>query len=65
MTPTAAGCWPATGPAAESAADATLAGPADALLLLLWGRLDLDDPRIRLTGDRTAADRVLSARLVP
>jgi uncharacterized protein (TIGR03083 family) len=45
--------------------DAEIGGPADALLLLLWGRIRLDDPRIELTGDRAAATAVLSAGIVP
>ena len=48
------------GPAA-----AEVSGPADALVLLLWGRLGLDDPRLQLTGDRAAAASVLSAGIVP
>ena len=46
-------------------ADAEVSGRADVLLLLLWNRIGLDDPRIRLTGDRTAAVSVLSAGIVP
>jgi hypothetical protein len=34
-------------------------------VLLLWGRLGLDDPRIHLAGDRAAAATVLSAGIVP
>ena len=48
------------GPAA-----AEVSGPAEALVLLLWGRLGLDDPRLQLTGDRAAAASVLSAGIVP
>jgi uncharacterized protein (TIGR03083 family) len=46
-------------------ADAEVSGPAEALVLLLWGRLALGDPRIRLTGDPAAAATVLSAGIVP
>ena len=46
-------------------ADAEVSGPADALVLLLWGRLGLDDPRLHLTGDRVAAASVLAAGIVP
>ncbi len=46
-------------------ADATVTGPADALVLLLWGRLPLDDPRLTVTGSRDAAAAVLSADIVP
>jgi uncharacterized protein (TIGR03083 family) len=45
--------------------DAEVGGPADALVLLLWGRIGLDDPRIELTGDTSAAAAVLSAGIVP
>ena len=46
-------------------ADAEISGPAEALVLLLWGRLALQDPRISLTGDPAAAATVLSAGIVP
>jgi uncharacterized protein (TIGR03083 family) len=46
-------------------ADAEVSGSAEVLVLLLWGRLALDDPRIQLTGDRAAAAAVLSAGIVP
>jgi uncharacterized protein (TIGR03083 family) len=49
----------------ERSAEATIAGPAEALLLLLWGRTTIDDPRIRISGDRAAAVEVLSANLTP
>ena len=45
--------------------DATVTGPADALVLMLWGRLDLDDPRLTVTGSPEAAATVLGAGLVP
>ena len=35
------------------------------LLLLLWHRTTLDDPRLTVTGDRRAADAVLAAALTP
>jgi uncharacterized protein (TIGR03083 family) len=44
---------------------AEVSGPADVLVLLLWGRLGLDDPRIHLAGDRAAAVSVLTAGIVP
>ena len=53
-----------TGPRTHPA-DATVRGPAEELVLLLWGRLDLDDPRLTLTGSRAAAARVLTAGIVP
>jgi uncharacterized protein (TIGR03083 family) len=46
-------------------ADATVFGPADALVLLLWGRVGLDDPRLTVTGSQEAAAAVLSAGIVP
>lgn len=42
---------------------ATVTGPPEALLLLLWKRTTLDDPRISLTGSRDAAVEVLGARI--
>jgi uncharacterized protein (TIGR03083 family) len=45
--------------------DAEVSGPAAVLALLVWGRVPLDDPRLRLTGDRAAAAQVLSAGIVP
>lgn len=53
------------GEGAPAAPAATLRGPADVLLLLLWGRVGIDDPRIAVEGDRAAAVSVLSAGLVP
>ncbi len=49
----------------EATAEATVSGPAEALLLLVWGRIGLDDPRLSLTGDHDAALAVLSAGLTP
>jgi uncharacterized protein (TIGR03083 family) len=53
-----------TGAGAGPAA-AEVSGPAEVLVLVLWGRLGLDDLRIQLAGDRTAAATVLSAAIVP
>ena len=53
-----------TGPS-DGPVDAEVSGRADPLVLLLWGRVGLDDPRIQLTGDRAAAVSVLSAGIVP
>ena len=44
--------------------DATVSGPASALLLL-WGRIGLGGERIRLDGSAADADRVLRAGIVP
>ena len=49
----------------DGPADAEVSGPATALILLVWGRLPLDDPRLRLTGDWAAATAILSAGIVP
>lgn len=46
-------------------ADATVRGPAEVLVLLLWGRLDLEDPRLAVSGSRAAAETVLAAGIVP
>ena len=45
--------------------DAAVTGPADALVLLLWGRVGLQDRRLTVTGSREAAATVLGAGLVP
>ena len=47
------------------AADATVSGPADALVLLLWGRLALTEKRLTVTGSREAAESVLRSAIVP
>jgi uncharacterized protein (TIGR03083 family) len=44
---------------------AIVSGPAEAVLLLLWHRITLDDPRLHVAGDRAAADAVLAAALTP
>jgi uncharacterized protein (TIGR03083 family) len=49
------------GTAAVDAADATVSGPAEALLLLLWHRIGPDDPRVTVSGDAAAAHAVLAA----
>jgi uncharacterized protein (TIGR03083 family) len=46
-------------------ADATLTGPASALLLALWQRVSLEDPSLRVTGDEDAARSVLAAGITP
>jgi uncharacterized protein (TIGR03083 family) len=46
-------------------ADAEVSGPAEALYLLLWRRITLDDPRLVVDGDRAAAEAVLAAAIVP
>ncbi|PJI93349.1 maleylpyruvate isomerase family mycothiol-dependent enzyme [Luteimicrobium subarcticum] len=54
--------------APAAAPDAVVTGPAWALALLVWGRVDADDPHLEITGgaDRTAAVRsVLGRTLVP
>ena len=62
---------PAFDPAVDPAGspEATVSGPAEALLLLVWGRLDLAaglaDGRLSLTGDQLAARSVLAAGVVP
>jgi hypothetical protein len=51
------------GTASGAAAEATVSGPAEALLLLLWHRIGPADPRITVSGDRAAARSVLGAAL--
>ncbi|MCW2757311.1 MAG: maleylpyruvate isomerase family mycothiol-dependent enzyme, partial [Nocardioidaceae bacterium] len=38
----------------------TVGGTADAVLLLLWGRIDPADPRLTVSGDLTPLDRALT-----
>lgn len=52
-----------TGPDAEAAT--TVKGPADAILLLLWNRIGLEDDRLTLAGDEQVAHAVLQAGIVP
>ena len=42
-----------------------VAGPAQTLALLAWGRAQADDPRLTVTGDRAVLDAVLAAGLTP
>ena len=51
--------------ASDAPAEASVTGPAEALLLLAWGRTGLDDPRLVVSGDETAAQAVLSSAIVP
>jgi uncharacterized protein (TIGR03083 family) len=55
-----AGSW-ALGPAPV----AEVTGPEEALALLVWRRIGLDDTRLTVTGDRAAAAAVLAEPLVP
>ena len=54
---------------ATGSPEATVSGPAEALLLLVWGRLELAaglaDGRLSLAGDEQAARSVLAAGVVP
>lgn len=50
---------------AAVAADVVLHGPADALLLVLWHRLGVDDERLHVEGDPTVLDDLLARPLVP
>ncbi len=56
--------WQITGRAGQ-APTAAISGTAEALLLLLWHRVDLDDHRLTQGGDRAAARATLSLPLVP
>lgn len=46
-------------------ATAVVAGPAEAVLLLLWSRTDVSDPRLTVTGDAAALDALLGLALTP
>jgi len=54
-----------TQPVAVEAADAVLDAPAWLLYLVLWKRQPLDHPLLRITGDRAAAEQVLTAAITP
>jgi hypothetical protein len=56
-----------TGPAcaSDAEAEATITGAAEPLLLLLWGRTSLADPRLVVSGNEVAARAVLDATLTP
>jgi hypothetical protein len=54
---------PATSAPAD--ADVMVAGPAEALYLMLWRRVGPDDPRLQVTGDLTALSAVLESAIVP
>ncbi|WP_431837815.1 maleylpyruvate isomerase N-terminal domain-containing protein [Cellulomonas sp. Y8] len=52
-------------PSVPDAAPVTVAGPARALALLLWGRTPADDPALTVTGDRAALEAALADPLTP
>ena len=56
-----------TGPASapDAPADAVVRGEAPDLLLLVWRRIGLDDERVRVEGDVSAARAVLNRALTP
>ena len=45
--------------------DAWVSGPADAMLLLLWKRIDATDPRLRFGGDPAAWQTLTSVAITP
>lgn len=51
--------------ARDDAPAAVIAGPAQALALIAWGRLGLDAPGVTVRGDRDAARAVLAAGVTP
>ena len=63
-THTLAGNGAAPSPAVQPV-DAAVGGPAEALLLLLWRRTTLGDPRLQHSGSRDAAAAVLDAGITP
>lgn len=62
-----AGVWLIAASPSATADDAVarVAGTADALYRLVWGRRPLDGPALAVTGDRAAAARTLAAGLTP
>ncbi|MCD2194532.1 maleylpyruvate isomerase family mycothiol-dependent enzyme [Actinomycetospora endophytica] len=57
--------WEIAGDGAPERPAATVRGDAEALLLLVWGRVGPDDARVDVEGDRGAVDAVLAAGLTP
>lgn len=55
----------ATAPGGVDTAEAVVSAPAEALYLLLWKRIGLDDPRLVLDGDAEATRAVLGTAIVP
>jgi uncharacterized protein (TIGR03083 family) len=51
--------------AADAQADATVSGPDEALLLMLWRRIGPDDPRLTIAGDPAVVRAVLNAGITP
>jgi uncharacterized protein (TIGR03083 family) len=45
--------------------DAWVSGPAEAILLLLWKRIDATDPRLRFGGDAAARQTLMSVAITP
>jgi uncharacterized protein (TIGR03083 family) len=67
VEPAEGGRWVLAGDGTGSAqeAAATVSGPAEALLLLLWHRTTLDDDRVSVVGPRPVAETVLGSALTP
>jgi uncharacterized protein (TIGR03083 family) len=63
LEPIEGGRWVLAGD--DPAPAATVSGPAEAVLLLLWHRVGLDDSRVTISGSRDAADAVLALALTP
>ena len=57
--------WEIAGEGAAGTAAAVVAGPPEAVYLLLWRRIGLDDARLAVDGDRAAVESVLAADLTP
>ncbi|MGC5076272.1 maleylpyruvate isomerase family mycothiol-dependent enzyme [Agrococcus sp. DT81.2] len=51
--------------APADATEAVVAGPVEALALIVWGRLGLDADGVEVRGDRGAAEALLAAGLTP
>ena len=52
-------------PAAPEGRTATVRGPAEALALLVWRRIALDDRRLSVDGDEAVLTAVLADHFVP
>ena len=67
VEPAEGGRWVLAGDGTGSAEDAaaTVRGPAEAILLLLWHRTTLDDDGVSVVGPRHVAETVLGNALTP
>ncbi|QWC83987.1 maleylpyruvate isomerase family mycothiol-dependent enzyme [Nocardioidaceae bacterium] len=49
----------------DAIADVTVTGPVEQLALLVWHRLDVDDDRLTIQGERAAVEHVMASEITP